>query len=96
MRAVLHQDIVALAGSLVPVEPTQRHHLAELLIKLTDLADRHRIKCGYAHPLFGNGTLLSGCAQMSKPAERRLDDLDYADCMIKALEAVVAFRLQQR
>lgn len=92
MRAVLHQDIVSLATSLLAQPTAERSAFAALQLKLTDAADRYRKRFGKAHALYGNGTLSSCCAKMPKELERRLDDAEYAECLIKALEAVVAFR----
>ncbi len=96
MRAVLHQDLIALAGCLLRIPPPERPSFANLQIKLADAADRYRARTGRVHPIFGNGTLASSCVRVPNAAERRLDDTDYADCMIKALEAIVAFRRKQR
>lgn len=93
MRAVLHQDVVALARCLLPLAPEDRRTFADLQITLSDQADTYRNDFGRAHPFFGNGTLMSCCNGQRQDAERRIDNLDYADCMIKALEAIVAFRM---
>ena len=92
MRAVLHQDIVSLARCLLALPRKERRPFADLQVKLTDAADRYRVRFGRAHALYGNGTLASCCSQNESVSERRLDDPDYADCMIQALEAVVSFR----
>lgn len=91
MRAVLHQDVVALARCLLLLAPADRRKFADLQISLTDQADVYRTESGRVHPFFGNGTLMSCCNGHQQDAERRVDDPDYADCMIKALEAIVAF-----
>ena len=92
MRAVLHQDVVALARCLLLLAPADRRNFADLQIALSDQADVYRNESGRAHQFFGNGTLMSCCKGHRQDAERRVDDPDYADCMIKALEAIVAFR----
>ncbi|MDR6266271.1 hypothetical protein GGE09_003287 [Roseobacter sp. N2S] len=92
MRAVLHQDVVALARCLLPLAPADRRRFADLQIVLSNQADVFRAEFGRIHPFFGNGTLMSCCSGHQQDAERRIDDPDYADCMIKALEAILAFR----
>ncbi|GGA22899.1 DUF7742 family protein [Neptunicoccus cionae] len=92
MRAVLHQDIVALACCLLALPSAQRKCAARRIVAFTARADRYRKCKGRAHPLYGNGTLQSCCQSVPKAQERRLDDPDYGDCLIRALETVLAFR----
>jgi len=94
MRAVLHQDIVSLAKCLLVQPRCKRRNFAALQVRLTHAADRYRIRFGKAHTLYGDGTLMSCCAKLPSRPERRLDDVEYADCVIKALEAVLHFRKQ--
>lgn len=96
MRAVLHQDIVSLATCLMEQPVNERAPFAALQIKLAHAADRYRSRFGKAHTVFGNGTLASCCAKQRRSVEKRLDDAEYADCMIKALEAVVKFRNEHK
>ncbi|PLS22194.1 DUF7742 family protein [Neptunicoccus cionae] len=92
MRAVLHQDIVALACRLRFLPAAVRKLAAGQIVAWTAYADCYRLQTGRAHPLFGNGTLQSFCQSLPKAQEGRLDDPDYADCLIRALNAVRAFR----
>jgi hypothetical protein len=92
MRAVLHRDIVALAKCLLALPCQQRASFATLQLQLAHAADCYRIRFGKVHEIYGNGTLGSCCAKAPYQSERPLDDPDYVDCMIKALEAAVAFR----
>lgn len=92
MRAVLHQDIVALARCLLVLPTSERGRAARHMVALTSRADCFRMQEGRVHPLYGNGTLSSCCQSAPKAAERRLDDPDYGECLIRALEAVLAFR----
>ncbi|WP_069299646.1 hypothetical protein [Neptunicoccus sediminis] len=92
MRAVLHQDIVALACCLLVLPASEQGRAARRLVALTARADCYRTREGRVHPLYGNGTLSSCCQSVPKAAERRLDDPDYGACLIRALEAVLAFR----
>ena len=92
MRAVLHQDIVALATCLLSHPSVQREKFAAVKVAKAHKADLFRKRKGQVHHRFGDGTLASCCSRENALSERRLDDPDYADCMIKAIEAVVAFR----
>ncbi len=92
MRALLHQDIVALACCLRALPATARKLAAGQIVAWTAHADCYRLLTGRVHPLYGNGTLQSFCQSLPKAQEGRLDDPDYADCLIRALKAVRAFR----
>ncbi|MBR9863103.1 MAG: hypothetical protein GYB24_06645 [Rhodobacteraceae bacterium] len=92
MRAVLHQDIVALACCLRALPATARKRAARKIVDRTARADCYRLRTGRVHPFYGNGTLQSFCQSLPKLCEGRLDDPDYADCLIRALKAVRAFR----
>lgn len=91
MRAVLHQDLTALAKCLIPLDDRDRRAYADLQIKLATSADRYRKKFGKSHPMYGNGTLASCCVGGGKD-EPRIDDNAYAECLIHSLEAILAFR----
>ncbi len=95
MRAVLHQDIVALATCLLKQPSAKRSKFAAIMVAQAHNADLFRLHHGRAHYQFGDGTLASCCSRENALSERRLDDPDYAECMIKAIEAVAAFRHSQ-
>lgn len=95
MRAVLHQDIVALATCLLSHPSKHREKCAALKVAKAHKADLFRKRVGQVHHRFGDGTLASCCSRENALSERRLDDPDYAECMIKAIEAVVAFRREE-
>lgn len=92
MRQVLHQDIVALARCLGPVSKACRRKFALVQIGLAHAADLYRIRTGRAHPVYGNGTLMSCLAGLPRGDEATFDNLDFAECMVHALEAVIGFR----
>lgn len=75
---------------------SERVPFAALQVKLAHAADRYRSRFGKAHAVYGNGTLASCCAKHRRSVEKRLDNTEYADCMIKALEAVVKFRNEHK
>lgn len=95
MRQVLLQDAVVLARCMLLVVKEQRKTFARAKILQAHTADSFRIQNGKYHPLLGNGTLVSCLSSLPRGVERPLDDLDFADCMVKALEAVIGFRQKE-
>lgn len=92
MRAVLHQDVVALARCLMLVPESGRRGFARRKILLADLADRHRRARGRAHPLFGDGTLSAVLTGLPRARQRPMDQALYGSCFQAALAEVLAFR----
>ncbi|MDO6586059.1 hypothetical protein Q4543_11045 [Salipiger sp. 1_MG-2023] len=92
MRPVLHGDLVAAARALLCVPREQRWRVARDLVAQADVADRYRRRLGRVHPGWGNGTLMAAALGRPCAPERRLDDPDYTDCLILALEAVRYWR----
>ena len=93
MRPVLHGDVICAACALLAVPRGGRWRLAREMVAQAKAADRYRRHFGRAHPSWGNGTLMAAALSRPVAPERRLDDPDYADCLILALEAV---RLRHR
>lgn len=92
MRRVLHQDVVALARCLLRVARHRRRMYARRCVQVAFEADRWRRKTGRAHPVLGDGTLQSACANLPKAAEGYPDDPNYAACLVAALQAVINVR----
>lgn len=92
MRAVLHQDLTALARAMVLVPSGTRTRFARRIILMADAADRHRRSTGRAHPAFGDGTLSGALLRQPKGADTRLDDIRYSECLMDALSEIVRFR----
>ncbi|KAA8614017.1 DUF7742 family protein [Salipiger aestuarii] len=92
MRPVLHGDLVAGARALLCVPRGLRWRAARDLVAQADAADRYRRRLCRIHPDWGNGTLMAAALGRPHAPERRLDDPDYADCLILVLEAVRHWR----
>ncbi len=89
MRPVLSGDVSAAARALLTVPASARGSLAKRLVILAEAADQYRRKLGKAHPFWGNGTLMAAAlGRCPLPAERRMDDPDYAECFVTVLEAL--------
>ena len=85
MRPVLHTDVIAAAGALVPLPPQARDSAARRLVAQADAADRYRKRMGRAHGLWGNGTLL---AAAGRGTPRPVTDPDMLDAMRAIIEAL--------
>ena len=94
MRPVLHQDLVALARCMLMLPKNTRRRFSERTVAKAFLADAARRSSGKAHPLFGDGTLQSACGTNPMARERFLDDPDYADCLVTALQVVSDARIR--
>ncbi|MCR8546575.1 hypothetical protein M4578_01945 [Salipiger sp. P9] len=92
MRPVLHGDLICAACALLAVPRGQRWRFARDLVARADAADRYRRHLGRAHPDWGNGTLMAAALAHVLAPERRLDDPDYAECLILVLEALRVWR----
>lgn len=90
MRRVLHGDVSATARALLAVPPEARGALAARLLREAGAADRFRLATGRAHPLWGNGSLMSAAMRYPRAREPYLDDPDYAACMAMLFEALIA------
>lgn len=90
MRPVLHGDVVAAACALLAVPDQARAGLIRKLIAQAELADRHRLRTGRAHPVWGTGSLMSAAMARPRRDEPYLDDKDYAACMAEVFHALIA------
>lgn len=85
MRPVMHGDLTAAARHLLALPDALRAPQCARLIAQADAADRYRKRFGRAHPAWGNGTLMAAARQHPLPREPRLNDPDYALCLILVL-----------
>jgi hypothetical protein len=89
MRPVLHGDVVAAARVLYALPSKCRDGAMAHLLRNADLADRHRQRTGRAHPLWGDGSLMTAALAAAPPPEPRLDDAEYCGCMALVFDALV-------
>jgi hypothetical protein len=59
MRRCLAGDLIAAASAIAAADPATREALAQSLILQADAAHRYAKRLGRAHPLWGNGSLMS-------------------------------------
>lgn len=87
-RPVLHGDVTALARALLSVPVHERDELAGAITLWAEEADAHRLATGNVHSKYGTGSIMSAALPFVTVSEPRMDDLDYIDCTIMALNAV--------
>jgi hypothetical protein len=92
MRRVMHGDVVAAARVLRALVPRDRPCAMARLILEADAADRYRKRFGRAHPLFGNGALMSAAARHHRPPEPDLGDADYLECLYTVISGLLERR----
>ncbi|MGV8951955.1 MAG: hypothetical protein ACOH2M_12690 [Cypionkella sp.] len=59
MRRCLWGDLLAAADVVAVSDPLQRRQIAQVLLDQADAAHRYAKRFGRAHPLWGNGSLMS-------------------------------------
>lgn len=97
MRPVLHGDLVALAAAIGAQEPGARDQLALRLISRAHAADLYRKRTGRAHPLWGNGSLMSAVllSGLARPGADPASEAALA-ALADATEAVLAWKARMR
>jgi len=90
MRRVLHGDVSAAARALLAAPSDTRAALVLRILREAGAADRFRCATGRAHPLWGNGSLMSAAMAYPRAREPYLDDPEYAACMAMLFEALIA------
>lgn len=88
MRGVQMADLEMAMRVLTACPQAVRDVTAQKLVARAEVADRHRKRCGCAHPAFGDGTLLAA-AMTRNPAQRRAFlDADSLDCLQQLIAAL--------
>jgi hypothetical protein len=90
MRRVLHGDVSTAARALLAATPGSRAALVARLLREAEAADRFRDASGRAHPIWGNGSLMSAAMAYPRAREPYLDDREYAACLVMVLEGLIA------
>ncbi|WP_420586790.1 hypothetical protein [Ruegeria sp.] len=95
MRPVLHGDVSAAARVLLTAPPANRDRLCARMIHEAELADKHVVKTGTLHPLFGNGSLMATARNRLLADEPGFDDLNYCQCFELVLRHLIRFQINQ-
>lgn len=81
MRAPHHGDAVSAARVLLGVQPSRRAWVLARMLREADLAEA-RVRLGQgAHPIWGDGALMSAALRRRPLPEPPLSDGDYCGCL---------------
>lgn len=92
MREPLHGDAVSVARVLLGARPDRRPWVLARLIREAELAHRHFRRLGCAHPLWGDGSLMTAALRRCPLPEPALNRADYCDCLAMTFRALAARR----
>lgn len=93
MRPVLHGDVANTARALLLVPAPGQSALCSRIIAEAEIADRYVRATGRAHPLWGNGSLMSAARKRPLADEPDFDDLAYCRCFEIVLQALIRHHL---
>ena len=90
MRPILHGDVVAVARAILPLASHERSRKIQDILYTTARANAFRLSTGRAHPLWGDGSLMTAALAENLPPEPSLDNREYCGCLAQVFEALVA------
>lgn len=96
MRPILHGDVSSAARALLAVPEALRRGLCARMMREAEAAEAHMRRTGRAHPLWGNGSLMSAARKRVLADEPGFDDPDYCRCFEMVLRGLVARRISRR
>ena len=88
MRAPLAADILIFARTLLTCPPSDRRRVAGRILRETEEAWAYVVGCGLAHPVFGDGSLMSRSLSLHPAAEPFADNADYLHALDAAIQAL--------
>lgn len=89
MRRILHGDVSSAARALLVVSAVHRTELCKRMIHQAEDADVFARHTGYAHPVWGNGSLMSAARKHVLATEPGFDDVEYCQCFEIVLHLLV-------
>lgn len=81
IRRATHGDAVAVARVLLDVRPARRPWVLARLFREAGRAHEHLVRHGAAHPVWGDGCLMTAALKRRPRREPGLDDKDYCSCV---------------
>lgn len=88
MRRPLHGDAISVARVLLGTRPDRRRWVLARLFREADLAHGRVRRKGSAHPVWGDGSLMTAALRRHPRAEPGLDNADYCRCLAMTFEAL--------
>ena len=92
MRPVDHGDVSAAARALLMIPDPARPMRIARLLREAEIADDHRRRTGWNHPVWGNGSLMSAALRMARREEPSFEDADYVRCWMLVFDALMTHR----
>lgn len=89
MLPVMHGDVMIASRALLAVPKAQRVHLAQRIICEAKAANQYRLSTGRAHPVWGNGSVMSAASRFERARDPGLDNTEYCTCLIMILECLM-------
>lgn len=89
MRPVLHGDVSSAARVLLCMPDADRRSACQRMILEAEAAERHMRRWRRAHPLWGNGSLMSAARKRMLADEPGFDDADYCLCFETVLRCLI-------
>ena len=86
----MHGDVVAVARVLYALPDVSRPGALKRLMCKAGWADAFRRRTGRAHPVWGDGSLMTAALAATPPPEPKLDDPVYCACLAMVFEGLVA------
>lgn len=96
MRPVLHGDISAAARALLAAPRHAREGVCVRMIAEAELADKHVLRTGQLHPVFGNGSLMAAARNRRLADEPGFDDVQYCQCFEMVLHHLIRFQAARK
>lgn len=95
MRPVLHGDVVAVARAVMTLPAAMRGRRIRAYLDMALAADAYRKRFGRAHPVWGNGALMSAVGPLAG-AEPPLSDRRYCASLAQVFEVLLDWRAERQ
>lgn len=83
-------DVTAAAAALCVVPPGRRGWVLARMMREAVSADAHRARFRRAHPIWGDGSLMTAALRRHPLPEPGLDSADYCRCLAMTYQALGA------
>lgn len=97
MRAITQGDVSAATRAVLNLPADVRSAAVRAMLEKAHAADRFRKRCGRAHPVWGNGSLMGiALSVRNRMGEPRLSDLGHLEAMATVIDAILDWRQGRR
>ena len=96
LRPIAHVDIASVALAIMELGDDVRPKMIFAIFTKSDAADAYRKRFRRAHPLWGNGSLMSVVVVRDLPGEPFFGDPVYCRAFVDVLEALILWKCEKR